>query len=279
MTTLIDRTPLDPKVIPVPLPPYIKRMILIIGDSGAGKTRFVGTFPRPYIIDSDKGTESVPGPIAHKTFVEMNRPSAKARHGTYAYGEGWAAVMKHVDEIGARMDKGDWPHDTLAFDSLTTLQEMALNAVLKTAAAGSRYKVGDSVDPGLWGAQMNLIQGLVGEVRMWPGIKVFTAHIQKDTNTVTEAIEKMALVTGKLAGKLPIYFDEIYFAETKVVPISPANPVGREYTLRTYSDAVHKAARSRLEVPMNTGQDFKLIWPYLVKRINERLKDPTWEGD
>jgi len=254
--------------IPVPLPTVFDANFLLIGESGSGKTRFCSTFPRPFFVDTDKGLESIPFPVGSTTVIEGTHTRTKVREGMHLWGTGWLSLMQKVDKIGALMDKGEWPYDTLVFDSLTTLQELAMNSVLRTALASNRYKHGDPIDPGLWGAQMNLIQGLVAEVRQWPGLKVFTAHIQKDTNTVTETVEKMALVTGKLAGKLPLYFAEVYFTQ---VEIGPAPAGLRKYTLRTYSDTVHRGARTRMDLPMGSEQDFKrAIWPLYVDRVHKR---------
>ena len=245
--------------IPVPLPPEYTENFLLIGESGTGKTQMAGTFPRPYVFDFDKGVRTLG--TSFTNYVQFIEAPAgrKPRAGMYEWGTGWAAFLKEQDRIGTLMDKADWPHDTLVYDSLTTLQDLALSAVLKAASSGkSRYTKGDPVDQGLWGAQMMLIQELVAEVRGWPGLKVFTAHIQKDTNAITGAVEKMALVTGKLAGRLPVYFDEIYFLDVK--------GIGKERThfIRPMSDAIHRSARTRIGAEHEAPPSFPLsVWPHL----------------
>jgi len=254
-----ERIKYDPKVIPVPLPAEFTENFLIIGESGTGKTRFAGTFPRPYFFDFDKGTRSLGRDFKdYRTFIEAPH-GVKPRKGMYEWGMAWPAFYKYHNEVGLRMDKGDWPYDTLVYDSLTTLQEIALSFVLKSALAGgdkARWKPGSSIDPGLWFAQQNLMQHLVGETRGWPGLKIFNAHVQKDVNDMQGTTEKLPLVTGKLAGKLPIYFDEIYFLDFKV----------DKYVILSSSDALRKSARSRIDVPKDSKQDFLLsVWPWLIK--------------
>ena len=250
---------LSPRVIPVPLPEMFDENFLLIGDTGSGKTRLAGTFPRPYFMDYDKGIRSLGRDFNSCTTIIEAPRGRSPRPGMYEYGKGWAAAMKRIDEIGRLMDKGNWPYDTFIHDSLTTLQDLALSAVLSEAAAKNRHKLGDPVDPGLWFGQMTLIQNLVSEMRGWPGLKIFTAHIQKDVNTVTQTVEKMALVTGKLAGKLPVFFDEIYFCECKT------GSKGNEWVIRPHMDAVHRGARTRIGVEMYAVPDFKKsIWPHLI---------------
>ncbi len=242
-----------PTPIPKILPPGYRRSFLLIGDSGTGKTRSAGTFPRPYFIDLDDGVSSI-GPefTNYKRFTEAPW-NMKPRRGQYEWCTAWPKMYDHINEIGAKIDKGTWEFDTLVIDSLTLLQEIALNNVFKNGKGSPP----EFIDPGQWGAQMRAVQGLIQNMNTWAGLKVFTAHVQRDKNDITGQTEMLPLVTGKLAGKIGIFFDEIYFCEIT------GQGAARKWVYKTKSTASMRQARSRINIADDVEQDWKNVWPAL----------------
>lgn len=230
--------------------------ILVIGDGGTGKTVFAGTFPKPYFFDFDRGMASLRGKdVEFDTFKDAPKDSkaiSKA-NGIYPWGTAWTEFIRQLNVLGEMMDKGLCPHETIVLDSLTTMANIALHWVLKQ----TNHNGSDPVDPGRWYQQMSALEQVMDQLTSWPIIKVVTAHIQRDTNSITQNVEQLALVTGKLAGKLPIYFDEVYF--TKIV----GKGREREFVLQTVGDGMVKQAKSRYRVPDSTAANWSSVKPFI----------------
>jgi hypothetical protein len=128
---------------------------------------------------------------------------------------------------------------TLAFDSLTFMANLALNYVKKE----TNFNHKDPVDQGRWAQQTGLMETVLDQLTSWPVIKVATVHIQRDTNQVTQSVEKLPLLTGKLAGKAPGYFSEVYFTEAE------GKGSDQKFVIRTQQTTMLKCAKSPLGVP------------------------------
>jgi hypothetical protein len=232
---------------------------LVIGDAGTGKTRVAGTFPKPYFFDFDKGMASLSNVegVEFDTFKDA-RIGGKAMpaQGIHDYGTAWTAFEKKINEIGKLIDEGNSPYQTLVFDSITTMANLAMNFVMK-----SDGKSGQPPQIQHWGRQMGLLETVFDQLTAWPGIKIAIAHIQRNTNDLTQETEMLPLVTGKLAGKISVYFDEIYFAYVKRQPNKE-----HEYLLKTRSTSVMKSARSRWGIP----DDTKPTYTELLKAFSTR---------
>lgn len=224
--------------------------ILIVGDAGTRKTWLAGQFPKPYFFDFDKGMATLRGTpgITYDTFKDAPEGSKvfDPAKGIYEWGRGWPAFIKKLNEIGATLDDGKCPYKTLVPDSLTMMGNLALNYVLREAKANGRYKSGDPVDQGLWGQQSRLLETTMDQLTAWDIVRIVTAHVQRDTNTITQNIEKLPLTTGKFAGKVGAYFDEVWYIEAKADKL----------VIKTKHNAQMRQAKSRYFVPDESELDF-----------------------
>ena len=229
--------------------------ILLIGDAGTWKTRFLGGVPGIEVLDFDAGMAiNRDRAVEYWTFKEKARgePPKKfeADNGIYAWGTAWQAMLLRINEIGARIDAGKGPK-AIGLDSLTFFGEIALNKV----ASEQKDPV---VHKGTYGGQINHMKGILSQLSAWPIRLVATAHIQRDTNDLTGVTEKLPLLTGKLAGLVAALFDEVYFCESEVQADGT-----QKFTVKTKATPEMRQAKSRWGVPNGTETSWEAISKYM----------------
>lgn len=262
---------------------------LLIGNKGTHKTHFIGTCPTPaFIFDLDNGMAIHRGrkDIDYQLFKEIPRCRAgtdgkkkedliqlldwqKASGGWYEWGTAWPAILAKLNEIGRMMDAGTCPYKTLAFDSLTTLTDLALTYILKGHATpenpSGEFKDGRQ----MWMPFLHNMSNLFDQFSAWPVVKVLTAHVAKDENLIDGGIvEKLPLVPGQFRGKVGIYFDEVYYTDVKVEKDPKDDKQKKEtFYFRCHQDGMIKMAASRkYNLPDGLPTDYREI----MKHVNSR---------
>lgn len=236
--------------------------ILLVGESGTHKTYFLGTCPRPVIFDFDGTMLVLRGKdVDYFRFKDApkNSPAKviKPDIGIYEWGTAYPAFLHKLNEVGGKLDDpANRQYDTVALDSLTSLGRIALNYVLKETGYNVTPK--SPVDPGTWGFQSGLLQSVCEQVNTWPVIKVMTAHVQRDTNMVTNNMEKLPLTTGKFAAMVSSLYDEVYYCETSGVGAA------QKFILRTNQDGIMKHAKSPCGVPDKIPVDWAEVAKYVI---------------
>jgi hypothetical protein len=237
--------------------------LLLVGESGTHKTYFIGTCPKPMLFDFDKTKRVLAGKdVEFATFRDAPYGSkvVNPEKGIYKFGDAYPRFHDHLNKVGMMMEKGDCPYETLAIDSLTFLGNIVLNHVLVHNGANNAQAVlnnANSIDQGLWGQQMRVLETIFDQLTAWDIIKVVTAHVQKDVNTVIDSVEKLPYVTGKLAGKIGGYFDEVWYTTTEGVGAA------QQFVLRTNKDKILAQAKSPSGVPDKSPTEWASVAPYL----------------
>lgn len=225
--------------------------ILLVGDSGTHKTYFLTTVPGIFVFDFDKGMAIARGKdVEYQSFKDapyLSKVTSKEL-GIFSYGTAWPAFVLRLNQLGDGIEKAPRP---LAFDSLTTLSDICMNYVLKEAGTP-----GKAPQIQHWGAQIELMKTVLDQITAWPVLFVATAHIQRNTNEVTQVIEQLPLLTGKLAGKAGLYFDEVWY--TQVV----GKGAERKFALQTESEGMVKQAKTRHGVPVGTEASWTAVEKY-----------------
>ena len=218
------------------LPPD-KLRVLVYGAVGSGKTRFAGTFPRPLFLDTDRGIRSL-----HSAGLSIDYEDFADVEGAKVY-EAALALVKQVDRA---------KYDTIVLDSLTTFAERTLDYVLK-----ANNHTGQNPTQPDWGMQITKIKEFLN-VLVSTGLNVVViAHQFLAKDEVTQRTWAMPLVTGKLANRIGMYFDEMYHADSE----EDRKTKQATYQLQTKATGVF-SARSRLDLPMYIAPHYSnLIQP------------------
>lgn len=209
---------------------------LVYGDSGTGKTCFAASFPGPIEYWDFDGKASS---AAHFFKNDKERLSDIDVHQFITLPRekripAWEFRMNLIQDCVRK--NLPLPFKTLVVDSLTTMvnaimddymirSQLGIKRAHKDINALQDYQLLDKhlsqLIPGLLALNCNV---------------VMLGHLKLDKDEVTGAITRQPLISGQFAGKLPIYFEEVY--------VSTVDSAGK-YVLQTQSDATYKCRTQR----------------------------------
>ena len=230
---------------------------LLVGDGGTKKTTFIGTCPSPiWLADADNGASVLAGreDVTVELFKEVSRDGKTAKSkplmkwqaeaGWSEWGRAWPKLIASINEIGKAIDAGTNPYKTIGIDSLTMVTDVCLSYIVREN--GGDFKDGRQ----MWGVFLNNMSELFSQLTAWPVIKVLTAHIKRDDNPIMQTSEHLPNVPGQFAGKVPVYFDEVYYTES--------GPKG--FVIKTSQGSIRKQAKSRsFNIPDDTPTDYREV--------------------
>uniref|UniRef100_A0A6M3KD78 Putative ATPase domain containing protein n=1 Tax=viral metagenome TaxID=1070528 RepID=A0A6M3KD78_9ZZZZ len=219
--------------------------ILVYGKPKTGKTEFAGTWSEAgdvLYIDSDKGILTLKSspriPDNLKQNIYFVPISDKAEDSNVKHPIGWITIKAIIESIQKTGAYSDIEPKTIVLDSLTTASDYALSYTLYiNKHLGQQPTLPD------WGRQMRELADLINEARAIPQINfICIAHEQYDRDELSGRTWCVPLLTGKLAHRIGMHFDEIYHS---VIVESGQN---RIYKLETKGSGLVTAG-SRFDLP------------------------------
>lgn len=238
--------------------------LLLLGETGTGKTRLLSTCRRPIHIDSfDPGGTKLPC----------------IRKGI---SEGWIIVDTRwekddpykpfvIDEWRKEMDdryKINYFHalGTYAIDSLTSWTEALMNRVLRKAGiAAQAPRFTHDYMP-----TKTDLRNHISDLLKLPCDFVLTGHMKPDKDEVVGTISMRLLTIGDLEVKLPSLFDEIWVTQVK------DGSKGPDYSILTSPKGYHKTVRTRIGSE-KFDQFEKPDVRYLLQKAGRDIKDVQME--
>lgn len=258
--------------------------VLVFGEYKTGKTWGALTFPRPVVMDFDKGMATARNPefirkygmkeIFYQTFSDDSVKGIVTKHTAFD------DACKYFDQW--MKSKGKWKNynvgrdmfDTWIIDSGTTLGEFAQNkAIIVMSSMNLSKTLSQGVSHGLivpkiqdYGSERSLVEQFIRMVMDSGKNVVLICHEKKITSDGGTVTDIVPLLTGKSAVSVPLMFDEVYNLRTK----KSGNDVIRY--LQT-TPIANRQVGSRYGIPNET----EWCWEALKKevdRIHAIQKDP-----
>lgn len=175
------------------------RMILGIGDSGTGKTHFIGTMPKPLIVFSfDQGFDT----IAMRPGIKVVSIQEKDRKSPKAWQEFKARFAKF---LGGETYNGE-KYKSIALDGVTFLSEYCMNY----------YQfMGSNVDKKATFTQyqqlLENMSDVFNDCKRTTEFVCCTALTKVDKDELTGEIMTLPNLTGSIRDQLAAKFDAVFF--------------------------------------------------------------------
>ena len=208
------------------------------GDFGTGKTWSLHTCPKPVFVHSfDPG-----GSVTLQPWIETGEVIVDDRFETEDASD--PSAYKAWEREFNKLRKTDFFEHigTYAIDSLTTMSESLMNAAMKgnkdqkPRNSELRVSIPQLTD---YQVQQFTIRDFLNLMCGLPCNFVCTGHIDRTTDEVTGKVIATPMITGKLAQKIPLLFDEVYVSDYK------STSKGPEYHFKIQPSGIYRT-RSRL---------------------------------
>jgi hypothetical protein len=211
------------------------RKILLIGQEGSGKTRFLTTMPKPiYVFNFDKGYQTLAGQegITVGLFMDDNRYTPKA----------YSEFKLKFDEFKKGQMKYKWkdgreePYKTIAIDSITALSKYVLDH-----EQGRNNTIDKPGGFGVWGNVKSRLQDVVTQSVFLAEYAVFTAIIETEKDDLTGEIFFKPSCDGSFRNEIGQWMDAVFFMQ-----VDKVSGGKKKYNMLTVGDRRYKA---KLRVP------------------------------
>lgn len=249
---------------------------MIYGKFKTGKTWGALTFPRPNVMDFDRGINVARNPlfveqyglldIQYEQFRDVVGPGGVPKSHT-----AFDAACKYFDKWMAPANSSKF--DTWVVDSGTTLSRASLNKAVillgGSGFSGASSKTHDAAKqhglmlPKLqdYGAERSMVQGFLSMLLGSEKHVLFVCHEQPLYDTGGGLVGYGPLLTGKSVEEVPLMFDEVWRLQRK------RKGSDFEHVIRTVPEGGAMAG-SRIGIPDGT----KYEWPAIQEALNNIRK-------
>lgn len=242
-----------------------KLKVMVWSPSGTGKTHLLGTAAElgpMYIFDTDLRLQGIATrDIEYDSYRDANQSQPNA-----------------YDAASAKLDKlkglNPFPYEVVALDGLTTFSIIAMNRAIPATKAFmpqlphiQTNNVTVPAQPDYMTA-MALTEQFISKLCALPCHVIVTAHEDNDKDDLTGRIFKNIAVSGKLAIRLPGYFNELWRMQVSTTAVE--GKAVNKYQLVTRPDNLYSARTCYRDAlfPLEEPDFVKIyakICDYLVK--------------
>jgi len=270
--------------------PGAQLKILAWGRSKVGKTFGAGTFPRPCILDFDRGMTTLLSPdfvrkhgVRQFIWEEFYERSFKGAIVTAhnAYDD----ACKFFDLMMTTANRGRF--DTWVIDSGTTLSSDAQNKAVILLGTKDYHFMSKTQEEALrhgllvpkiqdYGAERSLVEQFVDMVLSSEKHVVFICHEKEVRNKEGDLISLVPNLIGQSAEAVPLRFDEVYNVQANKGELKYDKATNKteqvwDRVCITQPDGLRKVG-SRHGVPDKTPWEFESVMKAIQASVTESMK-------
>jgi hypothetical protein len=191
--------------------------ILILGDTGSGKTTQILTLPGrtfAYLFDPNAILSLQGSDIEYEEFLpdKLNLAMSSLTKGKGDAGKPGLVSNLYNEwerDFTNRLNSGYFEDfDNIAFDSATTFLDLAMDRVLSINGRFGQWPQQDDYGPQMI-SFLNVCRSLTGTGKTI----LMTGHMETYQDKLTSRVFRGPLMTGKLKTKIPLLFSDIFVAD------------------------------------------------------------------
>lgn len=219
--------------------------ILILGDTGSGKTTQILTLPGKkfcYLFDSNALLTLQGYDVDYEEFlpdiVSAAATSLAKGKGDQRSSVSSDAYMQFEREWDERTKTGFFDqYDWICFDSATTLLDLIMDRVL---TINGRYGQWPGIDD--YGPTMIAFTNLVRSANSLGKGIFFTGHLEAEKDKNTSVLAMSPMLIGKLKKRVPLLFSDIFYTD------SQTDKEGKpQFRIQTMPSGINKTIRTSIK--------------------------------
>lgn len=220
--------------------------ILVLGDTGAGKTTQILTLPGKkyvYVFDQNALLSLRGHDIDYDEFMPDIVSAAAASLKSGVPGDKRSSTKSDVfqrfeSQWDERIQSGFFDqYDWICFDSSTTLLDLIMDRVLSINGRFGQWPQQDD-----YGPQMIAFQNICRTANgLGKGIYM-TGHLETKQDKLTQKITNRPMMTGRLVAKIPLLFSNVWYCDSELDEKGKVN-----YRVQTVASSQNRNIRTSIK--------------------------------
>ncbi len=246
-----------------------KHRILMLGDTGSGKTTQILTLPGRKFVHIFDGNAllSLQGydvdyeeylPTTVSAAVKPLSKVAGDKRGTVASD----VYMQFESQLDERLQSGFFDdYDWICFDSATTLLDLIMDRVL---TLNGRYGQWPNQDD--YGPQMSAFTNICRTITGLGKAVYMTGHLEVKEDKTTHKVTNRPMMTGRLVSKIPLLFSDVFYCDSELDDKGKVN-----YRIQTVPSGINRNIRTSIK-GLEPFEDVT------IEGLADRSQDPVGQG-
>lgn len=219
----------------------------VYGKAGVGKTKFLGTFPKPFVLDTDGGLLTVAG----QDIKSFSVTTEMDIYGTFVN------IIQDIKHKQGPFAKGGELEDrqTICIDSMSTVGAGMFAQIMEVQKKDTRSAYGTLL------SQLTTLTSLFRELKLYGYHVIATAGEVSKENNQTGIMEPVPLIPGSFRDFVAHQFDQAMWLE---VVVRQGKPTYNAYTI---AEKGH-AAKERIGLP---GKIENVTFDLMMETLNKKF--------